>query len=796
MTQMEPARARRYFSRLQGKLLVIFLILSLIPIQLVAWLSLRNGEEALKQTIGLQLEVRAQHTVDAVEQFFLAGQISLQNWARLSVMYDLLADDPDGRITGSLITLERESSNLGALLAINRAGVVVAASQPALIGTSVKSTSWFLQALEDIRKKTTNVGINWHVLEGDFYVTVPVMGGLKSTTTLGYLVARLSEKRLSDVVAALSPTVNDKEELPAVYVMTPQGKTIGHKDGDFSSTPDELRRIMDGFTGQNENGQPHSTGWSLMSRLSAHDVLVGYAGAHAPTLAGWRVVVTQEASIAFRPVRDLRMQILWVGLLLAIVVIPFSLMVSRRMSQPIEQITLNAARLATGSLTTVDLPVARRDEIGSLAVSFQHMAEQLRLSTDKLEQRVQERTIELEDRNVRLRDEMTERLRVEQSLRQSEERFRLLIEQVRDYAIISLDCEGRVLTWNLGAQRMKGYAAVEILHQHFGRFYTKEDQAADRPNRLIGNARTSGRATDEGWRVRKDGSRFWADVSVTAIYDDQGRLSGFAKVTRDITDRKKADLALQASERTLTVYTHELEQRNKELEQFTYVASHDLAEPLRMVSSYCGLLKRRYQGKLDADADEFIGYAVDGAARMQNLIQDLLALSRVDSKRKPFQVTDCESLLAQTLANLRLLMAQHHAVVTHDPLPTVVGDETQLGQVLQNLIGNAIKFHGKTHPEVHVTSAIQGEEYLFTVRDNGIGFDPKQADRIFVVFQRLHTKEEYPGTGIGLSICKKIVERHGGRIWAESTPGAGSRFLFTIPIQRAVEETHDAETAA
>jgi signal transduction histidine kinase len=243
--------------------------------------------------------------------------------------------------------------------------------------------------------------------------------------------------------------------------------------------------------------------------------------------------------------------------------------------------------------------------------------------------------------------------------------------------------------------------------------------------------------------------------------------------------RDNRDLAL--SRKALEESIAELARSNADLQQFAYVASHDLKEPLRMVASYTQLLARRYKGKLDSDADEFIRYAVDGANRMQWLINDLLAYSRVTSRDQVLEVVDCDSVLEEVLSDLRVAIEESRAVVTHDPLPRVMADRGQLGQLFQNLIGNAIKFHGKEPPQVHVTAERKSDEWAFSVHDNGIGLDPQYAERIFVIFQRLHDREEYPGTGIGLAICKKVVERHGGRIWVVSQVGQGATFHFTLP---------------
>jgi signal transduction histidine kinase len=251
--------------------------------------------------------------------------------------------------------------------------------------------------------------------------------------------------------------------------------------------------------------------------------------------------------------------------------------------------------------------------------------------------------------------------------------------------------------------------------------------------------------------------------------------------------RANADLRTEISkreetEKALEMTLSKLERSNAELQQFAYVASHDLQEPLRMIASYLQLIERRYKGQLDNDADDFIDFAVDGAKRMQALINDLLQVSRLGTREKSLAVIDCGMILQQALANLGALIDDSRAQVTHDRLPDITADVIQIVQLFQNLIGNAIKFRGKDDPLVHVSVQPGGAKWRFSVQDNGIGIDPQHAEKIFGVFQRLHGKGEYPGTGIGLAICRKVVEGHGGEIWVRSEPGKGATFFFTLPM--------------
>src|SRR3984893_7372852 len=493
--------------------------------------------------------------------------------------------------------------------------------------------------------------------------------------------------------------------------------------------------------------------------------------------------------------------------------------------------------------------------------------------------------------------------RAEAAFLECEERFRILVEGVQDYAIFTLDPHGKVASWNAGAERIKGYKADEIIGQNFSRFYPQEDIDKGTPEEELQIAAVSGRSETERWRVRKDGSRFWASLVLTAARNSSGSLIGFSEISRDISVRKDAEkhlaqmeskyrglleaapdamvvvnqggeivlLNVQAekqfgyrrdellgqkvkniipegfaerliadgtrtaadalaqqigtgielngrrkdgsefpieimlsplesagdilvtaairdisvrkrSEEYLVMKVGELKRSNDELQQFAYVASHDLQEPLRMVASYTQLLAKRYKGRLDSDADEFIAYAVDGSNRMQALIQDLLAYSRAGANGKVLGEISSENALKEALTNLRATIQESGAVVTHDSLPAITTDDTQLAQVFQNPVGNAIKYRSAEVPHVHVSATKNGgQEWIFSVRDNGMGIDPQYFERIFILFQRLHGQKEFKGTGIGLTICKKILEGLGGKIWVESQPGTGSTFHFALP---------------
>ncbi len=374
-------------------------------------------------------------------------------------------------------------------------------------------------------------------------------------------------------------------------------------------------------------------------------------------------------------------------------------------------------------------------------------------------------------------DDITAQRDAEDRLRESEARFRQTFELAASGICHVID--GRFIRVNKSLCEILGYSEKELLAKTVKEVSHPEDRDVTDAERARIHSGEIESARFEKRYIRGDnGAVVWADIAIAVVRDAAGKPLYEVAVFDDITERKHAEAALRDAH-------EELKRSNAELEQFAYVASHDLQEPLRMVASYTQLLGRRYDARLDKDAREFMSYIVDGATRMKQLIEDLLDYSRVGTKGQDFQPVALEAPLRRALFNLRAAIEEAGAAVTYDALPTVRADEAQLAQLLQNLIGNALKFRSASVPRIHIGVAESPGEWAFEVRDNGIGIEPQYFERIFMVFQRLHNKGEYPGTGIGLAICKKVVERHGGRIWVESRPAQGpnqgSSFHFTLP---------------
>jgi PAS domain S-box-containing protein len=359
--------------------------------------------------------------------------------------------------------------------------------------------------------------------------------------------------------------------------------------------------------------------------------------------------------------------------------------------------------------------------------------------------------------------------------RQLAEREQLLLAVVEssDDAIVTKSLDGTITGWNRAAELLFGYPAQDAIGRSIDIIVPVELRSEVRE--ILSRIR-KGEKVDhhETVRISKDGRKIDVSLSVSPLKSATGEIVGAAKVARDIT-RQKQD------QRALAAHDEDLKRSNADLEQFAYVASHDLQEPLRMVASYTELLAEHYQGQLDEKAEKYINYAVEGAKRMQQLVKDLLAYSRVDSQAKAPTVVKSEIVVEDVLSRLKLAIDESHAQIAYDGLPAVRADTVQLAQVFQNLVGNALKFHGERAPQIRIGAERKNDQWVFCVADNGIGIDMQYAERVFQMFQRLHERGRYAGSGIGLAIAKKIVERHGGRIWFDSRPQHGSTFYFTMP---------------
>ena len=355
--------------------------------------------------------------------------------------------------------------------------------------------------------------------------------------------------------------------------------------------------------------------------------------------------------------------------------------------------------------------------------------------------------------------------------------YRHQVREITEYAMFTLDPNGILQSWNAGVERLLGYSEEEWIGQPASIIFTPAEKAMEVCEAEMRKAQDSGSAADIRWHRRKDGTEFFANGFMNAIRDDAGALLGYVKIMSDETARKQLQDSLSES--------------NAALEQFAYVASHDLQEPLRTMSSYAELLTRKYTGKFDAEADRFLGFIVNASQRMSTLIQDLLEYARATTEEeRPTSVALDEDLEA-ALTHLTQAIEESGASITHDPMPTIAVDRGQMVRLFQNLIGNALKYRKPDQiPQIHITAEQMNREWTIAIRDNGIGFDPQYASTIFAPFKRLHQPDAFPGTGVGLAISRRIVEAHGGRIWAESRPGEGAIFRFTLPLDGKPPRSH------
>jgi len=732
-TQIRPLRALPQLRHRRLRLsiaqqirygLFIFTLLSLVPTAgLLIYLS---SQAQVRQVMAVQQE-RSRATAREIDAYLDDLQRKLGYLARVRGLTDL-DQTTQQRLLEALtrhndayetVALTDVDGNVGASVSPYDIPIAQDVSELGVFRRALATQSDFIGPVEV--DSTTKLPI----------VTVGVPVRNEQDQVAGVLLARINLKFLWFVVSRVAVG-----ETGYVYIADTRNVVIAEK----GSRPEtfQLQPIA----------QPP---FSITSTAALVSPSEPYTGLHGTEVIGsasriastnWTVVVELPTTEAYGPVRQ-SLQVLLAALALAaLVALSAGFIYSRQIMQPLDRLTTAAERISTGDLHT-SVSIGSRDEFGLLATTFNSMTSQLR--------------------------GLFEALRKERN-------FVSAILDIAGALIVVQDPQGRIVRFNRACTQTTGYDIETVRGRPIWEVVLPPEAVA--PVQAVFEQMQTAMtplASEHAWLTR-DGQQRMIAWSHTTLRDDMGAPEFIVSVGIDITERKQTEAQLVA-------LTRNLQQSNHDLEQFAYVASHDLQEPLRMVTSYVQLLAKRYNGRLDDKADRYIAYAVDGAARMQTLINDLLQYSRVGRQDVTLTEIDAERALQRALTNLKLAVNESQATITHDRLPGIYADASQLTQVFQNLIGNALKFRGTEPPLIHIGVQQTPTEWIFSVRDNGIGIEPQYSERIFTMFQRLHSRGEYPGTGIGLAICKKIVERHHGWINVVSEPGHGATFSFSIPAE-------------
>lgn len=622
------------------------------------------------------------------------------------------------------------------LMLIDKDGWIIALEpselKDGLLRKCLANTAWYKKLVNSGQTVISDLSISPITQRPSVVVATPVFD--TAGTMIGIWAGGLNLEKLSQLGSA---TFEAKLMQRYGFITDSRGLIIAHQampnyvedQTDFSSTP-PVKAALAGRQGTIR----------FKSTIDGIEKLGAFVQL---TSTNWAVVYVVPVSIALEPINRLSWYLAGLGLLMIILMGLAALLISRQVTRPIERLVAAAAKLGAGDLSQ-RVAVESGDEIGQLGAAFNTMALSLQATT--LER----------DRSE------AEKLRAQATVA-AVKTAHDMIENMGDPVILA-GPDGRIVGFNQATTDFWGYGE-EIIGTLPTGLVVKRDIPV--VSAAIKETLQKGFVTNvQHTALTRDNREVPILLSVALLRDIQGDPINMVAVARDVSELKKKEV--------------ELERSNDELQRFAYVASHDLQEPLRTISSYLQLLEKRYKPKLDGEAREFIDIAVSGANRLQNMISGMLEYSRVETRGEPFEEVDLESTLLQTIKDLQKSIDESKAVIKYDRLPTMIADRRQISRLLQNLISNSIRYRGSTHPQIHITATQKGGEYVFSVRDNGIGIDPEYREQIFIIFQRLHGRE-VPGIGLGLAVAKRIVERHGGRIWVESEPGKGATFHFTLP---------------
>jgi len=725
--------------KLRFKLTLLCLVVAMIPIAIVGSLAYMAGRRIIEQTSINALASTNLFKTSELNRWIAGNKNSIKELAQrplvrqnmVSIMSHDVADSELVKIKENLLEdhlLPRlESGDFSELFVLDPIhGIVMVSTRRPQEGKYRNTRAYFIEG----KKRTYIQGAYYSQGLEEIYMTVGTPLQDNQGNLIAVLAGRLDLSELSKIMLTQSGESRTEDTYLVnhfnFFVTEPRfGRNYALKKAVRTKGVDA------GLAGKD--------GVGFYKNYCGQDVIGAYNW-----LPQYRMCIVTERNQkeAYAPVIQFGRTLIGIAVLTVLTVALLAVFISRTLTGPIRKLAEGAEEIGRGNLDHI-VGTTAPDEIGELSRAFDRMTDAIKKTTVSRDALLQERNFSDS-----------------------------VINSIPGIFYL-FDENGRFIRWNRNFEKVTEYPAAIIPEISPLDLFSGEDQ--NRVAAKIQNIFIAGEDFVEADLLSRSGKQTpYYLTGLNVSINDRTLLIG---IGLDITERRLAEARLERAHQ-------ELERSNKELEQFAYVASHDLQEPLRMVSSFTQLLARRYADKLDQDAMEFIHYAVDGANRMQQLIQDLLAFSRVTTRGQPKTRIHAHDALDNALSNLQTVIAETGARITHDDLPEVYFDRTQLVQVFQNLIGNAIKFRKSDQsPCVHIAFHQQAAECVFSVQDNGIGINPKYFNRIFVIFKRLHTRETYPGSGIGLALCKSIVERHGGRIWVESQPDNGAAFRFTVPVQ-------------